>query len=193
LRELRTATTRAQATHLAELGRVVCDGIAELDVPVIAALPGPAIGGGAELAVACDMRVADPDATLCFKHARMAVTTAWGVLPKLVTLVGHGTASRLLLTSQEIDAREALRIGLVDAVSERGECVATAVAWGLDIAQGAPMAVAQLKGLLRTGLSMLDEQRLLERERFVSTWTSEDHREAVEAFFASRPPKWHGR
>jgi enoyl-CoA hydratase len=192
LRELRTATTREDAGRLADVGRSVCEGIARLDVPVIAALPGLAIGGGAELAMACDLRVAEARATLCFKHARMAVTTAWGILPKLVGIVGHATASRLLLTAQSIDAREALRLGLVDTVCEDGGCVAAAVAWGLDVAQNSPVAVRELKGLLRDALGALAEHRARERERFVATWTSEDHAEAVEAFFASRAPRWKG-
>jgi enoyl-CoA hydratase len=192
LRELRTATTAESAAQLSDIGRQVCDGIARLRVPVIAALPGPAIGGGAELALACDMRVADARATLCFKHARMGVTTAWGVLPKLVAMVGHGTASRLLLTSHEIDAYEALRLGLVDAVSEKGACVATAVAWGLDVAHGAPGALAEIKSLLREAIGAGDDLRVRERDRFVATWTSADHREAVEAFFAGRAPQWKG-
>jgi enoyl-CoA hydratase len=190
LRELRTRTTSEHAAQLADMGRHVCDAIARLPVPVIAALPGPAIGGGAELAMACDLRVADPRATLCFKHARMAVTTAWGVLPKLVATVGHGAASRMLLAAHEIDAQEALRLRLVDTVSEPGASVLRAIAWGLDIAQGAPQAVAELKGLLNEAPST--EQRARERERFITMWTSGDHQEAVEAFFGSRAPRWSG-
>lgn len=193
LRELRTATNAEQAGQLADAGRQVCDGIARLPVPVLAALPGLAIGGGAELAIACDLRVADARATLCFKHARMAVTTAWGVLPKLVHLAGHAAASRLLLAGHEVDAREALRLGLVDTVCEDGACVATAVAWALDVAQGSPVAVAELKGLLRNALGPTADYLARERERFVATWTSDDHREAVEAFFTSRAPRWKAR
>jgi enoyl-CoA hydratase/carnithine racemase len=193
LRELRAATSAEQAGQLADAGRHVCDAIARLPVPVIAALPGPAIGGGAELALACDLRVADARATLCFKHARMAVTTAWGVLPKLVQLAGHATASRLLLAGHEVDAREALRLGLVDAVCEDGACVATAVAWAFDVAQGSPVAVAELKGLLRDALGSTAGYLARERERFVATWTSDDHREAVEAFFTRRAPRWKAR
>jgi enoyl-CoA hydratase len=193
LRELRTATTSEHAAQLADMGRHVCEAIARLAVPVIAALPGPAIGGGAELAMACDLRVADPRATFCFKHARMGLTTAWGVLPKLVGAVGHATASRLLLVGHTIDATEALRLGLVDDVTERGGSVARAIAWGLDVGQASPRAVAELKALLRDALGASGELSARERERFIAAWTSPDHREAVEAYFGSRAPRWTGR
>ena len=193
LRELRTATTPEQAARLADAGRQVCDAIARLPLPVIAALPGAAIGGGAELATACDMRVADTRATLCFKHARMAVTTAWGILPKLVGMVGHGAASRLLLAAEDVDAREALRLGLVDAVTEDGGCVDLAVAWGCEVAKGAPLAAASLKALLREALDPAADVLAGERERFITTWTSADHADAVEGFFEGRPPRWTRR
>jgi enoyl-CoA hydratase len=193
LRELRFATTAEQAAQLADIGRHVCDAIARLRVPVIAALPGAAIGGGAELAVACDMRVAEMRASLCFKHGRMAVTTAWGILPKLVGMVGHATASRLLLAGHVVDAPEAHRLGLADDLCENGGSVARAIAWGLDVAQASPLAIAELKALLRDALGVTNELRARERDRFIATWTSDDHREAVEAFFGSRAPRWTGR
>jgi enoyl-CoA hydratase len=193
LNEFRAFTTREQAAQLADIGRLVCESIGRLAIPVIAAIQGPAIGGGLELALACDMRIADPKATLTFKQARLAVTTAWGVLPRLVATVGHATASRLLLTGQTVDAFEALRIGLVDFVAERDACVATAFAWAEDIGQGAPLAVAELKGLLREAIGGAADIRVRERDRFVATWTSADHREAVEAFFEHRPPVWRGK
>jgi enoyl-CoA hydratase len=190
LRELRTATTRADAGRLADQGRRMCDAIAGLRVPVIAALPGPAVGGGAELAVACDLRVADPRARLSFKHARMAVTTAWGLLPKLVAMVGHGRATRLLLAGPDVDATEALRMGLVDVVAEEGGSVAAALALAGDVAKAAPGAIAGLKELLRETVGPAPKHRARERALFVSNWTAGDHEEAVEAFFAGRPPTW---
>jgi enoyl-CoA hydratase/carnithine racemase len=193
LNELRSATTREQAAQLADAGRHVCEGIGRLRVPVIAAMPGPAVGGGMELALACDIRIADPKATVSFKQARMAVTTAWGVLPKLVSLVGHGTASRLLLTAQTIDAYEALRLGVIDFVSERDASVATAFAWAEDITEGAPLAIADLKTLMRESLAVQNDIRVHERDRFIATWTSEDHQEAVAAFFERRTAVWNGR
>src|SRR5262245_27386129 len=93
LRELRPAVWHEAAERVTDAGRAICAGLANLHAPVIAALPGAAIGGGAELAVACDMRVADDRARFCFKQVRMGVTSAWGVLPKLLHLVGPGTAA----------------------------------------------------------------------------------------------------
>jgi enoyl-CoA hydratase len=193
LRELRSALGPEDAARLADAGRAVCDGLAELTVPVIAALPGPAIGGGAELAMACDLRVADPRASICFKHARMGVTSAWGVLPKLAAVVGHATASRLLLTAQTLSAEDAARAGLFDAISAEGECVPAAVSWALDVVQGAPDAIRELKSLLREAVAAVPALRASERARFVASWTSDDHREAVEAYFAGRPPVWKPR
>jgi enoyl-CoA hydratase/carnithine racemase len=193
LRELRDQLTRRHAEKLAETGRRVCDGLRAMPVPVIAALPGPAIGGGAEIAIACDVRVADPSARLSFKHARMAVTTAWGTLPKLVDMVGHGSASRLLLAGHQVDAQEALRVGLVDTVTEPGRSLETALAWADDVAKGAPGAVASLKALLSGVVDVRGPQRADERTRFKNAWASDDHREAVEAFFAGRVPAWRAR
>jgi enoyl-CoA hydratase len=193
LRELRTAMTREDAESLCVVGRRVCDGIRALPIPVIAAITGPAIGGGAELAVACDMRIIDTKATISFKHARMGVTTAWGILPKLVSLVGPGRAAYYLFSGDTVDAERAHRSGLVNAISKSGRCVAAAMDWALEFAHGAPAAVASIKALLAEALGPADAFRAAERDRFVAAWTSEDHREAVEAFFASREPLWTGR
>jgi enoyl-CoA hydratase len=191
LRELRSATSRADAGRVADSGRRVCDGLAALRVPVIAALPGPAIGGGAEIALACDLRVAEPRAKLSFKHARMGVTTAWGVLPKLTAMVGPGMAARLLLTGHDVDAHEALRIGLVEGVCDEGACVATALAWAREASKGSPGAIGSLKALLRDAVEAPHpRRRAAERARFVAAWAGPDHHEAVEAFFEGRPPAW---
>ena len=105
--------------------------------------------------------------------------------------MGHGTASRLLLAGHKVDAHEAYRLRLVDDVTEAGGAVLRAMAWGLDVAQGAPRAVAELMALLADHQAA--DLRTRERERFIGVWTSDDHREAVEAFFASRAPVWTGR
>jgi enoyl-CoA hydratase/carnithine racemase len=110
-----------------------------------------------------------------------------------VAAVGSGTASRLLLTAQTLDAAEALRVGLFDAVAEPGACVTAALASARDVARGAPLAVRALKALLRETTSAFAGVLAAERQRFVTSWASDDHREAVEAYFEDRPPVWKGR
>ena len=131
---------RRRREAFAAAGSRLCSALEELPVPVLAAMPGAAFGGGAELAVACDLRVADPTARISFKQVRMGVTTAWGTIGRLVALVGSSAAARLLYTAQEVPAPEALAMGLVDAVSAPGECVALALAWAADVALGSPRA-----------------------------------------------------
>ncbi len=193
LRELRDATTPEHATEFSVAGSELCAKLAALPVPVIAALPGPAFGGGAELALACDLRVADTRARISFRQVRMGVTTAWGTVPRLVSLVGRGTAARLLYTSHEISAPDAKAIGLVDEVVANGSCTEVAIAWALDVTQGSPAAIASMKALLEEACAPTRALSALERRRFVETWTGPDHAEAMNAYFERRPPKWRDR
>ena len=192
LRELRDRHSPQDAERLSDAGYELTSAIGEAPFPVIAALAGPAIGGGAELAIACDMRVADVRARIGFKQVRMGVTTAWGSVPRLVALVGAGTAARLLYSAQEIGAAEAKLLGLVDEVTENGLARTTALAWASDIALGSPKAIAETKRLLRETTAAGDV-RALERQVFVDTWSGPDHRDAVEAYFERRPPRWEPR
>jgi enoyl-CoA hydratase len=192
LRELRDRHSAQDAERLSDAGYHLTSAIAEAPFPVIAALAGPAIGGGAELAIACDMRVADVRARIGFKQVRMGVTTAWGSVPRLVALVGAGTAARLLYSAQEVAAAEAKLLGLVDEVTENGLARTTALAWASDIALGSPKAIAETKRLLRETVAARDV-RALERQLFVDTWSGPDHRDAVEAYFERRPPRWEPR
>jgi len=191
LRELRDRDTPQDAERFSDLGYGLCRAIGELPFPVIAALPGPAIGGGAELALACDLRIADMRAKISFKQVRMGVTTAWGTVPRLVSLVGSSCAARLLFTAYEISATEAKLARLVDEVTENGLARTTALAWASDIALGSPKAVADMKRLVADVTR--SKNRELERQLFVDTWSGPDHREAVEAYFERRPPVWLSR
>lgn len=188
LHELRDRHSPQDAERFSDLGYDLFRSMSELRFPIIAAMPGPAIGGGAELAMACDLRVADVRCKISFKQVRMGVTTAWGTVPRLVAAVGSSTAARLLYTAHEVAAAEAKLIGLVDEVTENGLARTTALAWANDIAQGSPTAVAHLKKLV--ALSSERDVRALERRAFVDTWSGPDHREAVDAYFERRPPKF---
>jgi enoyl-CoA hydratase len=195
LREVRAIKTTDDAGRFSDIGEEIFRRFEALPFPVIAAISGVAFGGGAELALACDLRVADASARIAFKQVRMGVATAWGTLPRLVSVVGHGTAMRLLTTAHEIGAMEARVLGLVDRVTdENGDSLALAIAWATDIEQGAPGAVAAMKSLIVASRKhSYDVMRALERADFVSTWTSPDHVEAVEAYFERRAPHWKAR
>lgn len=193
LRELRDKNTPQDAERFSELGFELCSAMSELPFPIVCALPGPAFGGGAELALACDLRVADLRAKIAFKQVRMGVTTAWGTVPRLVAAVGAGVAARLLYAAHEVGAAEAKLIGLVDDVTENGLARTTALAWASDIAQGSPRAIADMKRLVREATASTRDVRALERQLFVDTWSSPDHREAVEAYFERRAPRWGDR
>ncbi len=191
LRELRGRHSPDDAAALSDAGEHVCRRLGELPFPVVAVVCGVAFGGGAELALACDLRVADETARISFKQARMGVTTAWGLLPRLVALVGPSAAARLLYTAAEVAGAEARTLGLVDLCTAPGEAMVTALAWCAEIAAGAPDAVRETKALLRAaGQALYAAVRPLEREAFVRTWSSPDHVEAVEAYFARRKPAW---
>jgi enoyl-CoA hydratase/carnithine racemase len=139
------------------------------------------------------MRIADSRATLTLKHVRMGVTTSWGTVPRLVALVGAGTAARLLYAGHEITATEGKLLGIIDEVTENGLAVSTAIAWASNITLGSPKAVASMKRILREATSPGRDVRSVERNEFIDTWSGSDHREAVEAFFERRPPRWSPR
>jgi enoyl-CoA hydratase len=193
LRALRDKCSPQDAERFSDLGFDLCEALGELPFPVVGALPGPAIGGGAELALACDVRIAGVRARISFKHVRMGVTTAWGTVPRLIALVGAGAAARLLLAAHEVTAAEAKLLGLVDEVTANGLARTTALAWASDIADGSPAAVRDMKRLLRDATAPPAAARARERQLFVDTWSGADHREAVEAYFERRTPRWAAR
>ncbi len=194
LNELREASSPEDAARFSELGVALALAYSRLPYPVLCAMEGPAIGGGAELACMCDLRICDARATFSFKHVRMGTTTAWGTTARLASLVGPARAARLLYTAHEIGADEALTMGLVDAKAEWDRmALDLAVAWGHDIALGSPTAVAVIKRNLVANVATDESIAFFERSAFVSTWAKEDRKEAVEAYFARRPPAWKPR
>lgn len=166
--------------------------IEALDLPVIAALNGAVVGGGMEVALACDMRIAEPHVSLTFKHAAMGVTPGWGGFARLVACVGRGTAARLLLTAQPFDAEEALRVQLIDEIVHDQSARARALELAQAICQTSPGTVRELKRALRAAykgpLTLEDEQRV-----FLESTKSADHAEALAAFFEKRPPRFQPR
>ncbi|MCC6867433.1 MAG: enoyl-CoA hydratase/isomerase family protein [Burkholderiales bacterium] len=152
-------------------------------VPVVAALNGTAIGGGAELAVACDFRIAAAHATIGFVQGRLNISTGFGGGADLVQLVGPRTALSLLIGAQVLEASEAKRIGLVDEVATEGETLDACVERFLGrIRAHVPQVLRAFKAVASSGRRGLPRAAREDAERtsFVCTWTHPDHWQAAE-------------
>ena len=136
---------------LTDRGTALCDALAALPIPVLALLPGHAVGGGAELALAADWRVADPAAELRFVHAGFGLMPGFGGLARLERLVGPAQALRLLGTRARVGAEEAQALGLVDAIVPVDAQRAWAEARAAELAESDRTAIAEIKAALRDG------------------------------------------
>lgn len=163
--------------------------------PVIAMIHGYCIGGGCELAVACDLRVADDRARFGIPAAKLGVVLGLQELRQLLGLVGLAAAKEILFTGRLLDADEALRIGLVNRVVPSGDLAATVRDLAERIAANAPLAVAAVKALLG-GLARGDDAAALtalQADYSRRSFGSDDYREAVQAFLEKRPARFSGR
>ena len=171
--------------------RQAVDGFLSLPIPIIAALNGFAYGGGAELATRCDLRVMDPDTVICFSEVRLGLMPDWGGGATLARLLGPAIAADLILTARKISADEALRIGLVNRVSQPGKALEEAIALGETIAKNGPRAVACALEVIRQSLSLpLDKSLNLESAKAVSLIMSGECFHGVAAFLEKKEPEF---
>jgi enoyl-CoA hydratase len=155
---------------------------------------GYALGGGCELALACDIRVAAPSARLGQPEIRLGLLPGGGGTQRLPRLVGYGQALRLILTGEPIDAAEALRIGLVDLLVQEAELEARTRALAAAMAAHSSLALRLAKEALRASQEMpLSAGLRYERELFITAFSSEDRAEGVRAFLEKRQPEFRGR
>jgi enoyl-CoA hydratase len=170
------------------------DDLAMLPQPVIAALNGTTLGGGCELAMACDIRIAEEHVKLGQPEVSLGLIPGAGGTQALPRLVPLGTAKRLLFTGERITADEALRIGLVDEVVPKGTVMDRALELAETIARNAPLAVTAAKRAVTLGMqmSLLDANRV-EAALFSSLAETYDLSEGVAAFFEKRPPSFERR
>jgi len=181
-----------RARHELESG--VARRLAELPVPTIAAIEGNALGGGLELALCCDLRIASERARLGLPEVRLAVTPGAGGTQRLPRVVGPARAKELILTGRVLTAAEAERIGLVHEVVPAGEAVARATAIGEEIAARGPLAVREAKRLIDLAADVdLDAGLAAELDASDRIFASEDMLEGARAFFGKRDPEYHGR
>lgn len=137
------------AGNLLKRMRRAIDAFVNLPVPVIAAINGSAYGGGAELAVRCDLRVMDRRAQICFSEVRLGLMPDWGGGPTLARLIGHSHAADLILTARTVTADQAARLGLINRVSDHGSSIKDAVHLARDISGNGPNAVRHALRILR--------------------------------------------
>ena len=177
-----------------ELESGVARRLAELPMPTIAAIEGNALGGGLELALCCDIRIASSRARLGLPEARLAVTPGAGGTQRLPRVVGLARAKDLILTGRVIDADEALRIGLVTRIVPAGEARTAAEAVATEIAARGPIAVREAKRLIDLAMDLdLDEGLAAELDASDRVFDSEDMLEGAKAFLEKRDPEYHGR
>lgn len=153
------------------------DAVRACPVPVLACLNGDAIGGGAELAVACDLRLQCAHARIGFIQARLAITSAWGGGPDLFRLVGPARATRMMARSEMVDAPQALAWGLADAVLADGPDGNDAAAFLQPLLACAPQVLRGIKAQAIASRRGHDwqAQRAVEREQLLATWLHDDH------------------
>lgn len=194
IKQYRELVTREQLQAAFERPRLLLDRLEALPVPVIAAVNGIALGGGAELMLACDVRYAAPDASIGFPYVRLGLTPGWHGAERLIRACGYAGAMHLLTTGEPVDAREALRLGLVNRVVDSEPVVDAALALAAKLAAAAPLSLAATKRVLLASCHLpRDEARRLAEADFADLWLSEDHREAEAAFADKRPPRFKGK
>ena len=167
----------------------------DLHKPVIAAINGPAVGGGFELALACDIIVAAPEARFALPEAKVGVTALGGGILRLTRAIGHHAAMSIVLTGRAVGAEEGRRMGFVTEIAEDGDVVAAALRWADDILACSPLAVRGSKAVACTFADAdlgeaMDRQWELPAIR--ALLGSDDAREGPAAFRERRPPRWTG-
>ena len=162
--------------------------------PLIAAVNGYALGGGCELAMVCDIRIASDRAKFGQPEINLGIIPGGGGSQRLPRLVGLGAAMRLILTGEMIDANTAKEIGLVDEVVPHEELEARALALAGAIAEKGPVAVRLAKEAVKASTRLpLDSGLRYEQSLFSIVFSTEDRGEGVKAFLEKRPPRWKGR
>jgi 2-(1,2-epoxy-1,2-dihydrophenyl)acetyl-CoA isomerase len=167
--------------------------LARMPQPVIAAVDGPAVGFGADLAFACDLRIATSQAYFEEKFVGLGLMPDGGGTFHLPRLIGVGRALEMLMLGARLDAESALELGVVNRVVEPDGLLETARGLARKLAEGPPLALARIKRAVREGLEGSLDQAL-ERERLgqLALLATEDLKEGVTAFFEKRPPRFRG-
>ncbi len=180
--------THVEDKEAAALVRTTLDALSGLPVCTIAAVHGPALGAGTQLALSCDLRVVGPEARFGIPSAKLGLMVDHWTIEKLALLAGHGHARAMLLAAETIDAEAALRTGFAQRAGDLDD----AIAWAERIAELAPLSIAGQK----LALDRLSGRTVDDRDvevAFERVWTSDDRLEGIRAFQEKRPPRFQGR
>lgn len=186
--------TSETGRNLSRKGHEVYDQISAFPWPVIAGIFGACLGGGMELALACDIRIAAHNGRFGQPEVNLGIIPGWGGTQRLPRLVGTGLARELIFTGRIIDAEEALRIGLVNQVVPYEELRNTCMDLAKTILTGSPIAVKMAKRAINEGIKVsLAEGLKLEEKYFGELCASEDMKEGTSAFLEKRKPEFTGK
>ncbi len=172
--------------------RDLLDSLERLPCPVIAAINGYAIGGGAELTLACDFRIIEQGAQIGFPQSRLGILPGWNGISRLVPLIGRAAAAKLLFDGRRINAEQALTIGLATAVAPTGQSLRVALELAETFSGTAPLSIAAIKAELNAVTQNLGDVRAQSRRAFAELWFTADHKEAEKAFAEKRLPSFKG-
>ena len=186
--------TVAEGRQFGAYGHKVMNFMEKMEKPIIAAVNGFALGGGCELAMACDFRVASSKAKFGQPEVGLGITPGFGGTQRLSKLVGKGMAKMLILTADTINAAEALRIGLVEKVTEPEDLMPVCEEIAGKIASKAPIAVGLAKTCINKGYHLdMFSGCALEAEAFGGCFGTEDQKEGMQAFLEKRPAQFKNK
>ena len=191
LKEFAKMEANEEGAELAEASHRFMRGMETSPTVTIAAVNSIAFGGGCELAMACDFRIAAESASFGQPEVNLGLIPGFGGTQRLPRLVGEAKALEMNLTGEPIDAYEAHRLGLANQVVPDQELFDTALAWARKLAGQAPIAVEEIKK--RSAAPSLEEGLRSEAEGFGRAFASEDAKEGISAFLSKRQPRFHGK
>ena len=179
------------ATQMSDIFGEAFETLSQFRGVSIAAINGWSMGGGLEVALACDLRIAEEHAMMALPEATVGLLPCAGGTQNLHILVGEGWTKRMILCGERVDAATALRIGLVEEVVAKGTGLEKAIELAGKVARQSPVAVAACKQLIQSNRSMpINEALPAERQAFVDLFDTKDQAEGVNAFLEKRKPQW---